>query len=91
MKIHVLKIWPNSYSDILTGRKSFEVRVNDRDYMAGDLLVLREWDPAGNYYTGKAMLRGVKYIMQGEFGLPEDLCVMGLYETEDPSNLKSEI
>lgn len=42
---HVLKCWPDSFNAILGGEKTYEVRVNDRDYQLGDVLVLREYMP----------------------------------------------
>ena len=42
---HELKTWPKSFSAILNGFKKHEVRVNDRDFLEGDELYLREWNP----------------------------------------------
>ena len=44
------------------------------------MLVLREWNEEFQFYTGRAILRKIRYIMQGEFGLPKDICVMGIYK-----------
>jgi len=41
---HYLKIWPQNLFPILEGKKTCEVRLNDRDYKVGDVLVLRAWD-----------------------------------------------
>ncbi|EAE2532704.1 TPA_asm: RNA-binding protein [Listeria monocytogenes] len=43
-KTHKLKILPKHFIDIMEGRKTFEIRKNDRDYEVGDMLILREWD-----------------------------------------------
>lgn len=40
--VHDLKCNPDSYTRIANGQKRAEVRLNDRDYQAGDLLLLRE-------------------------------------------------
>jgi hypothetical protein len=42
---HTLKIWPANLFPILEGKKTCEIRVNDRDYHVGDTLCLRAFDP----------------------------------------------
>lgn len=42
---HELKTWPQYFERIISGEKTFEVRKDDRGYQAGDVLVLREFDP----------------------------------------------
>lgn len=46
MQVHELKIWPQFYSRVANGSKTFEIRNNDRNYQAGDKVILREWDPS---------------------------------------------
>lgn len=46
-RIHPLKTWPNFFELIESGVKTFELRKNDRNYRAGDILFLQEWDPSG--------------------------------------------
>lgn len=43
--IHELKTWPRFFEAIKTGRKTFEVRKDDRGFMPGHTLKLREWVP----------------------------------------------
>lgn len=38
MKHHSLKIKPKYLDDLMSGKKTFEVRLNDRDYQVGDRL-----------------------------------------------------
>jgi len=45
MKEHVLKCWPESYDVIVSGRKTYEIRQDDRDYQVDDLLVLQKFEP----------------------------------------------
>lgn len=44
-RVHHVKIWPEFFEAIAKGLKTFEYRLNDRDYRKGDGLVLREWVP----------------------------------------------
>ena len=38
---HILKIWPEYFILIASGEKNFELRKNDRNYKAGDTLILK--------------------------------------------------
>ncbi len=42
---HELKIWPQYYEAVAGGEKTFEVRVNDRNFQRGDEVELRYFDP----------------------------------------------
>ena len=63
--IHQLKIIPDHFHDVISGRKTFEVRRNDRDFHAGDLLALNEYDAVFGY-TGRSCLVRTDYILQRE-------------------------
>ncbi|EOS7906096.1 DUF3850 domain-containing protein [Enterococcus hirae] len=60
MKIHELKILPEYFEAVTSGRKQFEIRKNDRDYKGNDLLILREW--TGESYTGDLYKAEITYI-----------------------------
>lgn len=47
---HELKIWPQYFSAVESGLKTFEVRKNDRGFQAGDSVQLREWNPEIDEY-----------------------------------------
>lgn len=70
--IHFLKTWPRYFKDLASGVKTFEVRVNDRDFRVGDILCHREYDPTVSEYTGRELRRLVTYIYGGECGGLED-------------------
>ncbi len=77
MKTHILKTWPEYFDATWKGDKAFELRVNDRDYKAGDKLILQEYDPITNLYSGREIECNVGYVLYGgQFGLPENLCIM---------------
>jgi hypothetical protein len=58
---HELKIWPEYFEPVWEYKKTFEIRVNDRNFQVGDLLYLREWDPELEEYTGREMMRRNTY------------------------------
>lgn len=93
MPIHDLKIWPTQYAMILQGKKTFELRRDDRPYAIGDQLLLREYDPgregsaliAVRGYTGRGLIVKVPYLIRGPlvFGpgpllLPEGVVCMSI-------------
>ena len=80
MKTHNLKTWPPFWEDISSGRKTFEVRRNgSRNFQIGDILILREWDPKIEKYTGKKCNVKVNYlVLGGQFGIAKNYCVMGI-------------
>ena len=45
MKDHTLKCWTEFFEAIQDGRKTFEIRKNDRGFQVDDLLILQEWEP----------------------------------------------
>lgn len=77
-KIHDLKILPEYFEAVLTGDKTFEVRINDRDYKVDDFVILNEWTNDEGY-TGRKILKRISYILNGgQYGIGEIYCVFGL-------------
>jgi len=65
MNIHHLKTLPQFFGPIIDGKKTFEVRYNDRAYEIGDILVLEEYDhdKEGNgFHTGRSISVTVTYM-----------------------------
>jgi ASC-1-like (ASCH) protein len=48
MKIHDIKIHPEYFEAVKDGRKTCEVRQNDRNYQIGDILYLRRYGEVSN-------------------------------------------
>lgn len=69
---HELKIHPNHYKDVLLGLKKVEIRKNDRNYQENDLLILNEFDPITEKYTGSFEIRKVDFIIKNVPGLDPD-------------------
>ena len=89
MANHDLKCWPAPFQALYDELKTFEWRLNDRDYEVGDILLLREWDPnsgdAGQY-TGRELKRLVTYILRGgKFGMPKKYVVMSVRPIKEES------
>jgi hypothetical protein len=75
---HELKIWPGCFAAVKAGSKPFDVRENDRNFQVGDVLLLREYEPESEQYTGKTLTRWVSYVLQGGvFGIQPNWCVLG--------------
>jgi len=45
VKVHDLKCWPREFRHVRDGLKPFEVRLNDRNFQEGDVVILREFVP----------------------------------------------
>lgn len=76
MTVHELKTWPRFFEAVADERKTFEVRVNDRNYRVGDTLWLREWLPGIRKYTGLELRRRVSFILTNDWGLaPGTVCM----------------
>lgn len=73
---HDLKIIPQYFKDVKSGRKRFEVRIDDRNYQPGDMFILREWN---GEYTGEYRIGIIQYVLRNcpEFGLMEGYCIFG--------------
>lgn len=86
-----LKTWPQYFADVLSGRKTFELRQDDRRFSIGDILHLREWEPdtlggvpnpREGHYTGQDCKVRVtyKYVGGGALtgGLAAGHCILGV-------------
>jgi len=91
---HRLKSWPVNFRDVLTGRKRFEVRRDDRGFQPGDVVELLEFDPfdehgrhgieagAARGYTGRTATYRIGYVSRGN-GCPAGWCGFDLISLED--------
>jgi len=80
MTTHDLKVHVQFFDPLERGIKNFELRRDDRAYRVGDILHLREYNPAFGY-TGSSCKRVVTYILRNEDlpnGCPQGWCVMAL-------------
>lgn len=78
-RIHELKCWPQYYQDVRTGAKRFELRRDDRGgFAVGDLLILREWHPAEQKYTGYVTVAVVTCVVDGGEWLTPGYVALGI-------------
>lgn len=74
---HELKIYPKYFEDVISGKKKFEIRKNDRKYRVGDILKLKEWDNIK--YSGREVRAEVIYLIDDKFaGIQPGYVVMGV-------------
>lgn len=80
MATHELKTWPAYFEAVSSGIKPFELRRDDREFAAGDLLRLREYDPDAARYTGRVVEAKVSYVVRDapHFGLMPGFAILGL-------------
>lgn len=74
--IHDLKCRPPWFEDVVEGRKTFELRINDRDFHVGDFLLLREFTREG--YTGNQCVVEVVYLLVGTNHLRSTCAALGI-------------
>lgn len=76
---HELKILPDYFERVKDGSKAFELRFDDRGYANGDELVLKEWSPRSEAFTGRKLHRKVTYILRDFEGLTPGWVILGLH------------
>ena len=102
MSDFILKTDPAVFQDVLEGKKTFEIRFNDRGYQVGDLIVLKETKFTGQQmgegrpliYTGREMQKQISYILSG-YGLQDGWVILGITDLDNQQtiidNLKAQL
>jgi len=75
------KITPQYFDLVSSGRKKFELRLDDFEIAEGDTLVLEEWDPDTKQYTGRKIEKKVSYVLKfslDDFGQKQQIIKKGL-------------
>ncbi len=62
MKTIKKKAWPEYFEKVLSGEKTYDLRLADWKIEQGDTLVLQEWDPAVQLYIGREITKKVGYV-----------------------------
>ena len=88
MKLHELKIKHEYLVEVVMGRKTFELRKNDRDYQVGDLIRfdIKEsiFDSPRDIYIDKDTLYKITYVLKDvpQYGLDKDYCILAIKKVE---------
>lgn len=73
--IHELKITTCYYEEVITYRKTFEIRKNDRDFQIGDRALLMEY--VNGEYTGRSVMFKITYLTNYE--QKKGYCVFSIF------------
>ena len=76
VKVHDIRLAAMYFEDVAKGKKTFELRKNDRDYKVEDILEMMEFKDGKN--TGRIIRAEVIYLLENYTGLSEDYCIMGI-------------
>lgn len=104
MKLHELKIKRVYFDEILSGRKTFEIRKNDRDFKEGDLITFKVVDeentPTLNLkeclkraFSDPYKVFRITYVLKDvpEYGLDKDYCIFGITEMKETIQTRPQI
>jgi len=72
------KAWPEFFEKVKSGDKRIDLRIADFPVKTGDILVLKEWDPAKKVYSGRIIERKVGNVVN----IPGDK-IFKMYKKED--------
>ncbi|MFV0413317.1 MAG: ParB/RepB/Spo0J family partition protein [Oscillospiraceae bacterium] len=80
-KTHCLKTWPREFEATQSGLKPWEFRVNDRNFEVGEHVMLEEWNPETEEYTGRTFAGVIKYMLSGPaFGIPDGYVIFTVWK-----------
>lgn len=85
---HELKTTAPHFQEQYAGRKTFELRLDDRGFICDDTLLLREYDPETCSYSGRWVKVWVDHILREHPGLEPRYVVMStkyLSRSPDPT------
>jgi ASC-1-like (ASCH) protein len=76
--IHSLKIDPEFYDLLKTGKKTSELRKNDRNYKTGDTLVLHAYEKEIGYLDSIVLRFSVTHVLENFDGLKPGYCILSI-------------
>lgn len=85
------RTWPEYFEKILSGDKISDIRLADFDVDVGDKLVLEEWSPVTEEYTGRKIEKVVEqcfHVMLNNFWTMSAIKELGIWliQFECPSS-----
>lgn len=78
--VHKLKTVQPFFDAIRSGKKTFEVRLYDRDFKVGDFLALQEYDPKTQEYSGEVVYKEITYILNNNKYCKDGFVILGIKE-----------
>lgn len=91
MAEHRVKSWKHLYWPIACGIKTHDLRINDRNYKSGDILILEEYDIERGEYTGNSVRALVTYVTSSQFPcafssavLPKEYAILSIKLVDPP-------
>ena len=78
MNTHVLKIWKTGFEAISSGRRTADVRINDRGFQVGDLILYRVWDPVLDAFDGNSCVVEIVDIVDNCVAVAGDQVVLSV-------------
>jgi hypothetical protein len=94
-EVHRLKSWPDNFRAVLSGRKRFEIRRDDRAFRSGDVAFLEEFDPFDEHgelspgargYTGRRAMFLIGYIERSSC-IPRGFCGFEIVSPEEANRV----
>lgn len=76
--MHYLKCWNPYFEDMYQGKKNFEVRLNDRRFEEGDILIIWEYDKKTDERMSRHKIVEVTYVYAGDIGIEKGYVVLGI-------------
>lgn len=75
---HSLKVHPKEFKAMKDCNENYDIRFDDRNYQPGDLLILCEYDPIEQRYTGRQERRYIKHVLRDieNHGLKKGYCIL---------------
>ena len=84
MKTHELKTVQPHFEHVRSGAKRAEIRRDDRGFAVSDVLVLKEYDPATDSYSGREVEVRVTHVLAGYEALAPGFVMLSI-ELRQPS------
>lgn len=81
-KIHYLKTINPYFSEIWNSHKTFELRIDDRNYEAGDEIYLKEYHKENDKYSGRIVRAEITYVLKSYVALMDYYCAFSFKVTQ---------
>ena len=85
--VHNVKILSEYFSEVCAGKKTAELRLDDRPYTEGDVLVLHEYD--GEKLTGRKIQVRITHVLRDPRYLKEGFCLLSFQIDESGARISN--